>query len=499
MNKKHKPLFIGSDWNLQTINDIYDACAEIAHDELKLNIYPNQIEIINSTQMLELYTNIAMPVYYNHWSFGKHFLEEEKKYRSGKSGLAYEIVSNSNPCINYLMEENSAAIQTLVVAHAGFGHNHFFKNNYLFKEWTDADSIVDYLLFAKEYIHKCEEKHGLDEVQKILDHAHALKDQGVDRYKRPVKLNFEKEKERREKQEEYLQKTFDPVIEKTLNKKTVKVEHEKVFPSEPEENVLKFVEKNSPILKHWQREILRIVRMIANYFIPQRQTQISNEGFATYTHMYILNRLYDKGLITDGAMLEALAVQSGVVYQGSWETSGANFNPYTLGLSMFRDVERICNNSTDEDKEWFPNIANKGNHIEVIKDIVANYRDESFIRQFLSPKLMRDFRMFTIDDKEDEEFYSVSNIHNYSGYKNIRKKLADRYDFNARQPNIQVVNANLNKNRKLELIHYSDGNNFLSDKETKQCLMHLRQLWGFSVELKTVNQEGTTLNILITD
>jgi hypothetical protein len=49
-------------------------------------------------------------------------------------------------------------MQTLVIAHAAFGHNHFFKNNYLFKQWTDADGILDYLDFAKGYIARCEER-----------------------------------------------------------------------------------------------------------------------------------------------------------------------------------------------------------------------------------------------------------------------------------------------------------------------------------------------------
>ena len=37
-------------------------------------------------------------------------------------GLAYELVINSDPCIAYLMEENSVTLQALVIAHACFGH-----------------------------------------------------------------------------------------------------------------------------------------------------------------------------------------------------------------------------------------------------------------------------------------------------------------------------------------------------------------------------------------
>ena len=124
----------------------------IAIDELGLDIYPNQIEVITAEQMLDAYSSIGMPLFYKHWSFGKHFAHHETVYRKGCEGLAYEIVINSNPCITYIMEENSATMQTLVIAHAAFGHNHFFKNNYLFKQWTDADGILDYLEFAKGYI-----------------------------------------------------------------------------------------------------------------------------------------------------------------------------------------------------------------------------------------------------------------------------------------------------------------------------------------------------------
>ena len=127
----------------------YDAIEEIALDELRLDVYPNQMEIISSEQMLDAYSSIGMPLMYRHWSFGKHFVYEEHLYRKGRRGLAYELVINSNPCIVYLMEENTMAMQALVTAHAAFGHNHFFKNNYLFQQWTDAGAILNYMEFAK--------------------------------------------------------------------------------------------------------------------------------------------------------------------------------------------------------------------------------------------------------------------------------------------------------------------------------------------------------------
>jgi len=125
-------LFEGADWNFETLRRIHDACERVAERELGLDVYPNQIEVITAEQMLDAYSSIGMPLFYKHWSFGKHFAQHEAFYRRGLRGLAYEIVINSSPCISYLMEENTATMQTLVIAHAAFGHNHFFKNNYLF-------------------------------------------------------------------------------------------------------------------------------------------------------------------------------------------------------------------------------------------------------------------------------------------------------------------------------------------------------------------------------
>ena len=158
--------------------------------ELGLDIYPNQIEVITAEQMLDAYSSVGMPLFYKHWSFGKHFAHQEAFYRKGLMGLAYEIVINSSPCISYLMEENTATMQTLVIAHAAFGHNHFFKNNYLFKQWTDADGILDYLDFAKGYVAQCEERHGRLAVEQTLDAAHALMSHGIDRYPGKKKLDL---------------------------------------------------------------------------------------------------------------------------------------------------------------------------------------------------------------------------------------------------------------------------------------------------------------------
>src|SRR5438309_8684478 len=188
--------FESAEWYFPTLQRIIDACEGIAEGELGLNVYPNQIEVITAEQMLDAYSSVGMPLFYKHWSFGKHFAFHEASYRKGLMGLAYEIVINSSPCISYLMEENTATMQALVIAHAAFGHNHFFKNNYLFKQWTDANGILDYLEFAKTYVAQCEERQGRLAVEQTLDAAHALMSHGIDRYPGKKKLDLRAEEKR---------------------------------------------------------------------------------------------------------------------------------------------------------------------------------------------------------------------------------------------------------------------------------------------------------------
>lgn len=123
-------------------------------------------------------------------------------------------------------------------------------------------------------------------------------------------------------------------------------------------NLLYFMEKNAPPLEPWQREILRIVRKVSQYFYPQKQTQVMNEGWATFWHYTILNHLYDEGKVTERFMLEFLHSHPNVVFQPPYNSPWySGINPYALGFAMFRDIKRICQNPTEEDKYWFPDIA----------------------------------------------------------------------------------------------------------------------------------------------
>ncbi|MEL6372514.1 MAG: SpoVR family protein [Pseudomonadota bacterium] len=486
-----RPLFEGSEWNFDLLKTVHDAIEEIAVDEMGLDIYANQIEVITAEQMLDAYSSIGMPLMYRHWSFGKRFAHDQAAYRKGYRSLAFEIVINSDPCISYVMEENSITMQTLVLAHAAFGHNHFFKNNYQFRQWTQADHILDYLAFAKAYVSDCEERYGQEAVETILDSAHALMNHGISRQIKPRARNAEKrDRERAAARRQYEEETYDDLW-RTLPQrmasgngpsKPAKAEHRSL--GLPEENLLYFLEKNAPKLQDWQRELIRIVRSLAQYFYPQRQTKVMNEGCATFVHYEIMNRMYERGQLTEGSMLEFLHSHSSVVFQPDFhDPRFSGMNPYALGFAMMRDIQRMCTDPTEEDRHWFPDVAGNGKPLETLKEAWQNYRDESFVLQYLSPKVMRDFHLFALNDKADNRSVKVTSIHDERGYRDVRRRLAAMYDVGHQDADLQVIDADLKGSRRLVVAHYARNGILLDKAQSDATLQHLTQLWGYRVKL----------------
>lgn len=492
-NMKSKcPLFSGSEWDMDMLHTMWETIDDIGRNHFGLDYYVPQIEIISSEQMLDAYSSVAMPVMYNHWSFGKTFIQNERQYQKGMQGLAYEVVINTNPCIAYLMENNTATLQALVLAHASCGHSHFFKNNYLFKNWTEADSIIEYLKFAKRYIKGCEEKYGEKRVEHLLDACHSLQDHGVDKYRKPAKLSSELQMQRKKEWESYAEKTFSDVW-RTIPK-SQKEEGNHTHSNFPEENLLYFIEKNSPVLETWEKEIVRIVRKISQYFYPQRQTQLLNEGFATFTHHMIMTELHDRGHLTDGAYIEFLQSHSGVIAQQSWESKHySGINVYALGFAMLMDIKRMCISSDEEDKKWFPELEG-ADWLTTIKDIVANYRDESFVLQYLSPKVARQFKLFSIHIKEKTGYLEVNGTHDEESFLHVRKTLAEMYDLSRRIPQIEVVDVDWKEDRWLYLEHRTANNQRLDYYDMRNTVSYIRKLWGFTVQMKYVDLEGTELD-----
>jgi stage V sporulation protein R len=486
-----KLIATGSEWTFDHLEKIDRACAEHAR-RYRLDWFPNQIELITSEQMLDAYSSVGLPVNYHHWSFGKEFLANQKGYEAGEQGLAYEIVINSNPCISYLMENNSLAMQALVIAHACYGHNSFFKGNYLFRQWTQPEAILDYMVFARNYVAECEELYGYDRVERTLDALHALRDHGVDRYKRPGKLDSLRERKEQAKrlqvaQEQMRQSEYYSLVPQHAAAATL----ERVFPEQPEENLLYFIEKHAPRLEPWQRELTRIVRKIAQYFYPQRQTKVMNEGWATFWHHRILNDMYDADQIDEGVLLECMHSHTNVISQRGF----AQFNPYALGFAMFTDIRRVCEHPTAEDRHYLPAVAGT-DWLETLHDAMHNYRDESFILQFLSPKVLRDLKLMHIHTDETDDAWEVMQTASVEGFEAIRRELAANHRMELYLPEISVVRYRREQDRSLLLRHQAWHGKMLEAEQAEKTLAQLKYLWGYDVSMETVDAQGRVLRSL---
>src|SRR5690625_5157050 len=217
-------------------------------------------------------------------TYGKKCISIENAYKRGKMGLDYELVINSNPCIAYLMEENTMAMQALVIAHACYGHNSFFKGNYLFRTWTDAESIIDYFLFAKHYIAECEERYGVDTVEKILDSCHALMNYGADRYRRPSPISATAERARQKEREMLMQQQVNDLW-RTIPPQASQERHTRPshsnYPSEPQENLLYFIEKNAPLLERSEEhtsELQSRGHLVCRLLLEKKKTTSTSTG-----------------------------------------------------------------------------------------------------------------------------------------------------------------------------------------------------------------------------
>lgn len=474
----------------------------LAHEKYNLKTYPIRIQIISAEQMMDLYSSVGMPFNYRHWSFGKSYKQTEDGYKSGRMGLAYEIVINSNPSIAYCMEENSPTMQMLVTAHAAYGHNSFFKENYMFKENTRADEIIPFLAETEKVFAHYERLYGEDAVEEIIDSCHALQTHGVTHaYSRQVRRTPEEERERRRRYEESNQQNRDYFMESALGKKAANDFDDAANSgySMDEENLLKFIAENSPNMEPWQRDIVQRIAKLSQYFWPQRQTQVMNEGWATFWHYTLMKDMHEElELISDKQWGEFVLSHTGVVFQPDYDKPYySGFNPYKLGFEMYNDIRRICENPTDEDRRWFPDIAGS-DWRETLEEAMANHKDETFILQYLSPKLIRDLKIFAITDDDEEREYLVSAIHDDSGYRDVREKLAANYNIAERIPQIRVVHHNARGDHSVFMHHLQHKRRPMDEKTTEMVLSHFHALWtagsihiadGYRIILDSVKAE----------
>ncbi len=413
-----------------------------------LDCYDQEFELCSYEDMLCYEAYMGMLSHYPHWSYGKAYERYKILYKYNVKGLPYEMVINSDPCIAYLMRDNSLLLQILIMAHV-YGHNDFFKNNRLFVDGTIASYTVgmfkNHADRVREYI--ADPSIGYGGVERILDAAHAIKYQTIKEVG-IKKLSKDEIKKR------ILDKYYSSIkINSPLEKKKKKVlpDLEKI-PLEPTEDLISFIIEHGK-LEEWEKDLIRIVLEETKYFMPQIETKIMNEGWASRWHYKILQKLE----LPQGFYMEFINRHNQVI-----QPVLGNINPYYMGFKIFEDIEeRYGKEKTFEVRKL--------------------ERDQSFIRKYLTKELCCEMNLFQF--KKRGKDYVIDEISDEEGWKIIRNTIANNVGMES-IPSIKVMEVS-SKDKSLLLEHEYDGRE-LELKYAQETLRYISTLWGGKVLLRTV-------------
>ena len=465
------------EWNIKD-REAWDKRIQEKVQEFGLSCFPQEFEICDQHQMIGYMSYSGMPSHYHHWSYGKAYERQKTLYNYGVSGLPYEMVINSNPSVAYLMNKNTLCLQILTMAHV-YAHNDFFKNNSTFKHTHPELTLSKFnnsALRIKKYIE--DPSIGADKVEEFLDAAHALSLQ--------CNKNLDVKKlTRKEQKQKLIDLSTPPKNEYShleLKKEWTSPDLNK-NPLEPDQDILLFIRDNNKQLEDWQKDILTIVHEQTLYFIPQIETKIMNEGWATYWHHKIMSSLD----LPHDLFIEFTIRHSQVV-----RPHADSINPYYLGFKMWEDIARRNDNPTETEIEKY------GRSSKSTKDIMFAIReadrDSSFLRRFLNSDLMIELDMYEYEE-EDENVVIKKTAK--ESCEEIKAELLKSVGTSS-IPVLQVEDANYDNSNILYIKHVHDERN-LHPEHAKKSLEYIHTLWGRPVVLETKKDDKKSFCLISKD
>lgn len=394
---------------------------EVLVEAAGLNCYEQHFELCSYEDMLCYEAYAGMPAHYPHWSFGKAYERKKTFYQQNLCGLPYELVINANPCLAYLMKDNTLLLQILTMAHV-YAHNDFFKNNRLFRENTRAELAVDMYKAHANRVRKYLQDPSLGPaaVERILDAAHALRFQ-TSRWGIGWRAG-----------------TREPAGENGQG-----------IPDRFREDLLLYLVEWGR-LKEWERDLIYIVREQTLYLMPQIETKIMNEGWATYWHYRLLKELN----LPQGLYLEFLQRHNMVVAPRQGQ-----LNSYQLGFKIFWELET------------------RGG-IDLVLTARAQERDQSFLRRYLTRELCQEFNLFSYGIRDEDVV--VTQVADEDGWRHVRDKLVNSTGLSG----IPVIHPLMVDKGTLVLEHVFDGRE-LDMESAGETLKYVVDLWGGPVDLMT--------------
>jgi stage V sporulation protein R len=438
-----------------TMQEVWDVARSFGLDP-----FPTHFEIVPASIMYE-FGAYGIPGRFSHWSHGKAFYNMKTMYDYGLSKI-YELVINANPSQAFLLDTNDALENKMVMAHV-LGHTDFFKNSLCFAHTNRK--MPESVSVHADRMSRYEFEHGILAVERFLDAALALKEHiSLRPDTRPSgKATPEKEVD------SGWGSPYEDVL--TMGETPIKAEapdRNKKIPEKPEHDLLYFLALHAQDLEDWQRDALAIVREEMIYFLPQMQTKIINEGWASYWHYRIMGAL-------DLAPSEHTAFAR--MHAGVVSPSGRmQINPYYLGFKVLEDIERRWDTPTAEEQERLGRTPGQGR--AKLFEVRETESDQTLLRKYLTEDLVRDLDLYTYKLVDDE--WQVAD----TDWRKVRDALVASLD-NFGLPVIVVVDGDYHGNRELYLEHRYEGVE-LDIRYAEKTLQHTFAIWNRTVHLETV-------------
>jgi len=452
--------------------------------EVGLTFFRTVFEMVDYEQMNSLAAYGGFPTRYPHYRFGMEYQHLSKSYEYGLHKI-YEMVINNDPTYAYLLEGNMMLDQKLVMAHV-YGHADFFLNNLYFAHTNRK--MIDEMANHATRIRRYQEQHGVETVERFVDAclaAEELIDPGVV-FRKTEPSGNGREAETTEPpgvgrmpSKGYMDRYVNPpeYLDKQRQKLKDEKQQAKCFPPQPERDVLGFVMEHAP-LENWERDVVGMIREEAYYFLPQRQTKVMNEGWASYWHSRIMTtRVLDDAEVIDYADH----------HSGTMATAPGKLNPYKLGIELFRDVERRWDMGqfgaewdACEDMAERTNWDRKtGLGREKIFEVRRVHCDATFLDEFLTAEFCIEQQLFV--SREDPK--SKRTVVDTRGFDQVKQALLFQFT-NGGRPVIEVLDANYANRGELLLVHRHVGVDLRWDW-AKEVLKELNLLWRRPVRLET--------------
>jgi stage V sporulation protein R len=440
----------------RTMQEVWDVARSFGLDP-----FPTHFEVVPASMVYE-FGAYGIPGRFSHWTHGKAYYHMKTMYDYGLSKI-YELVINANPSQAFLLDTNDALENKMVMAHV-LGHTDFFKNNLYFARTNRK--MPESVSVNADRVARYEFEHGLLAVERFLDAVLSLKEHIVTR---PDNLPSSVTEPEDDGATRVTGSPYADVL--TLGDERpepIEADRAKKVPERPEHDLLYFLIKHARDLEDWQRDVLAIVREEMLYFLPQMQTKIINEGWASYWHYRIMDALE-----LPGAEYAAFSrMHAGVVSPGG----RMRINPYYLGFKVLEDIERRWDNPTEEEQEVLGRTPGQGR--AKLFEVRETESDQTLLRKYLTEDLVRDLDMYTYKLVDDE--WQVAD----TDWRTVRDSLVAGLD-NFGLPVIVVLDGDYRSNRELYLEHRYEGTE-LDIRYSEKTLQHLYLIWNRPVHLETV-------------